>query len=76
MSYVVHFEWPFGGQEGQEPSYLICQDTLEGAKLEAALLYATLPFAPKSPTAYTITGAAEEVVYCFPDGPLDPRRPI
>jgi hypothetical protein len=64
--YSLHYEWPAPAAAGPEAcGRKLVADTLEDAKLEAAILYACadLPL----PAAYRIVRGARSVVYRYPE---------
>lgn len=61
--YTLHFEWPGRRPKRGAPRRLIA-DTLEDARLEAAILYACADGATP-PTAYRIVRGARRVVYRY-----------
>ena len=65
--YSLHYEWPCRLQTATAPAYALIADSLEDAKLEAAILYACAD-PQTSPGAYRIVRGARTVVYRFPEG--------
>jgi hypothetical protein len=68
--YMLHFEWPARGHIGAHPSHALDAETLEQAKLQAAMRYAGASFQPIPPTAYRVLGPTGETLYRYPE----PRR--
>lgn len=64
--YRVQFEWPEGRPRDARPTRGLIADSLEDAKLEAAILYATADM-PRLPQAYRIVRGARTVVYRYPE---------
>ncbi|WP_293904573.1 hypothetical protein [Phenylobacterium sp.] len=69
--YAVHFVFDTPVETPPEPRYQLAGDTLEAAKIEAAILYATAKFG-SLPAADAILqkGAAE--VYRYPEAAATP----
>jgi hypothetical protein len=65
--YFLHFGWREGQPEGDGKVRGLIADSLEDAKLEAAILYACADLT-KLPTAYCIVKGARRVVYRYPEG--------
>jgi len=64
--YSLHYEGPSRMQTATGRAYALIADSLEDAKLEAAILYACAePQTP--PRAYRIVRGARTVVYRYPE---------
>jgi hypothetical protein len=64
--YSLHYEWPSRLQTATGRAYALAADSLDDAKLEAAILYGSAD--PKtSPGAYRIVSGARDVVYRYPE---------
>ena len=63
--FTVHYEWPASRRCGHEVRQLIA-DSLDDAKLEAAILYACID-STTLPPAYRIVRGARRTVYRYPE---------
>jgi len=61
------FEWPQDGPAGDLKPHGLAAETLEMAKMEAAMVYAGASFRRTPPQAYRIEGPDGTVVYRFPE---------
>jgi hypothetical protein len=64
--YTVRYEWPARGRQHASRVRSLIADTMEDAKLEAAVLFACIEW-PTLPTAYRIVRGARRVVYRYPE---------
>ena len=65
--FKMHFEWPEGGPAGALAPRPLTAETLDMAKMEAAMIYVGASFHRTPPQAYRIEGPGETVVYRFPE---------
>jgi hypothetical protein len=65
--FTMYFEWSESGPVGALKPYALETDTLEAAKIEAAMIYAGASFQSIPPQAYRIEGPRGEIVYRFPE---------
>ena len=63
----MYFEWPDGGPVGDLDAHSLTAESLDMAKMEAAMLYAGASFHPTPPEAYRIEGPGGMVLYRFPE---------
>ncbi|HLZ76357.1 hypothetical protein [Phenylobacterium sp.] len=70
--YSLHYEWPSRLQMATARAYALIADSLEDAKLEAAILYACAD-PEASPHAYRIVRGARTVVYRYPESGAQAR---
>jgi hypothetical protein len=68
--YTLHFEWSEDGPVGDTRAHDLEVDSLEMAKLKAAMLYAGASFQRIPPRAYRIEGPDGDPVYRFPERQL------
>jgi len=71
--YTLYFEWPQTGPVGDREPHNLEAETLEQARIRAAMIYAGASFRRIPPQAYRIEGRRGEIVYRFPEAPQ--RRP-
>ena len=73
--YTLHYEWPGRRHKSKDAPRRLIAETLDDAKLEAAILYACADGAIL-PTAYRIVRGARRVVFRFAQvDPEDAWRP-
>jgi len=68
--FTMRFEWAEGGPVGDLKPQALAAETLDMAKMEAAMIYAGASFHRTPPQAYRIEDPAGTTVYRFPE-----RRP-
>ena len=66
--YVLQFEWSGDNNLEDKARRPLEADTLEDARLEAALAFAMNDFKGDPPRAYCILDAAHKEVYRYPEG--------
>lgn len=64
--FILRFEWPVGSPVGALPSHTLEAETLEQAKLQAAIRYAGASFQAVPPNAYRILGPTGDTLYRHP----------
>lgn len=63
----MYFEWQEGAAIGELQPHALDAETLEGAKMQAAMIYAGASFHRTPPKAYRIEGPGGMAVYRFPE---------
>lgn len=64
--FSLHYQWPSRLQTATGPAHALIANSLEDAKLEAAILYASAD-PSTSPNAYRIVEGPLTVVYRYPE---------
>ncbi|MGZ6040447.1 MAG: hypothetical protein ACXWKR_17390 [Phenylobacterium sp.] len=72
--FTMYFEWSEAGPAGDLKPYDLDAETLDRAKMQAAMIYAGASFTRTPPQAYRIEGARGEIVYRFPERQAAERR--
>lgn len=70
-AYSLQFDWAHGADPEDMASRPLKAASLDGAKLEAALMYALSEGTGSPPTAYRIVDAENAAVYEYPE-PVPP----
>ncbi len=65
--YTMHFEWAEGASKREARPHDLESETLDQAKVKAAIIYAGASFQRVPPQAYRIEGPRGEIVYRFPE---------
>ena len=65
--FKLYFEWPQGGPTGELSPQALDAETLDMAKMQAAMIYAGASFHRTPPQAYRIEGPGGMAVYRFPE---------
>ena len=65
--FTLYFEWPEGDDAGDPKAHDLESETLDQARIRAAMIYAGASFQRVPPLAYRIEGARGEIVYRFPE---------
>ncbi len=64
--FFVRFSWPAEAHSKDQAEHELSAQTLDVAKLQAAMLYATLPFQAGCPSGFQIIEGGVAEVYRFP----------
>jgi hypothetical protein len=69
-TFTVFFFWQAGAPPHDDANHVLYADGLEVAKMQAAMLYATLDFSLGCPAGYQILQKGEIEVYRYPEPSL------
>ena len=67
--FKMYFEWKDGGPVGDLQPYNLEAETVEAARVKAAMVYAGASFQPIPPQAFRLEGPDGTLVYRFPERP-------